>query len=204
MRVRWFAAGIGAAIALFIILGVTLSAYEDETDDEKPSPSATVIARTAPPTATLAPPTATPTAAAPRGLGVTRQAIQSAFEQPGIDFSFEASPLADGTPRVLGDSPDGATLIEIIGPAGAPTTATIIIGIPPDSGGISLESVYVAGFLEHAAPGWSEGPAWVGDNMTAALVSGEAETTAGDLFIKMIGIVRGDSGLLILTVTAKE
>ena len=34
----------------------------------------------------------------PPGIGVSRQAIQSLYEQPDIGFTFESSELADGTP----------------------------------------------------------------------------------------------------------
>ena len=161
-------------------------------------PTATVI-----PTVVATPvPPPTPGLSTPvpqRGLGVSRRAIEAAF----TGFSFQSSPLADGRPRSLAESLDTATLIEIIGPDGGPTQATIIIGLPNDSPDVvALNTLYLLTFVPTVAPDWAGGVDWVMDKIDAmAAGESEARTTTGNLIVEL-GLIR-ELGLFSLTISAR-
>ena len=183
--------------------------------------TATAIPSTAIPTAvaTLVPvatviPTPIPTVVPPptpglstpvpkRGLGVSRRSIEDVFTKPEIGFSFESSPLADGRPRSLAQSPDGVALLEIIGPSYAPTQASLIVGLPDDAPDIlALNTLYLLAFVQNVAPGWAGGTDWVMDKI-GAMAAGELEarTTTGNLIVEF-SLLEG-LGVLNLTITAR-
>ena len=143
----------------------------------QPTSAATPITASDPsplPTSTPRPtpaPIATP--APPAGLGISRFAVQSIYEQPDIGFVFESSPLFDGTPRTLGESPDGIAIVELIGEADNLSKAYILIGLPNDNpGALALNAVYLLGFPINVVPGWSDGTTWVSDNLETAIQNG--------------------------------
>ena len=64
---------------------------------------------------------AEPKSTSRRGIGVTRSAIQSAFEGwAGGEMVFGSGRLLDGTPRALAYSNERDVLIRLVGPPGEP------------------------------------------------------------------------------------
>lgn len=155
------------------------------TVESKPTPKLGPTMTPAPtPTRTLAP-TVTPVPTQ-RGLGVSRRDVASVFESVG--FVFENAPLRDGTPRVISQAPDGESLMELIGPPGNLTKATLAFGVPgASSGTLSPTSVYIAAFLQQLAPNWNSGAQWVADRMVFLFKSGmeKAETFTGPATVKL-------------------
>lgn len=77
----------------------------------------------------------------------TREDIVSTMAGEG--FSGEVGEMADGTPRWLGRGPDSA-ILEIVGPAEAPTVVTLTVAASASSGEL------VGDFLDFWAPGSSD------------------------------------------------
>ena len=138
----------------------------------------------------------------PPGIGVSRQAIQSVYEGPDIAFTFESAPLADGTPRVVGESPDGLAFLELIGPEHDITKSTIMVGMPSDAPGvIVMNAAYMLGLLKHAVPAWTGAADWLADNLAAAAEKGEARTAHGNVDVSLTS--HSELGMVLLTVEAR-
>lgn len=121
----------------------------------------------------------------PPTLGASKASLRADFSQSGIDFSFENSPLSDGTPRLLGKSPDGLILMELYGDTEYLTRATLTTfigkGVPAD-----LLAIYNVAFLSKVAPGY----AWnseLADSIDefSKLGTGEKRIRAGDNLVEM-------------------
>ena len=135
----------------------------------------------------------------PPGIGVSRQAIQSLYEQPDIGFTFESSELADGTPRVIGESPDGFAFLELIGPERDITKATIMVAMPSDDpGAIVMNAAYMLGLLKNLVPNWSGGGDWLAEHFAVAADEGEARTIQGNVDITLTAYK--ELGMVLLTV----
>ena len=135
----------------------------------------------------------------PPGIGVSRQEIQSLYEQPDIGFTFEPSELADGTPRVIGESPDGIAFLELIGPERDITKATIMAAMPSDdTGAIAMNAAYMLGLLNHLVPDWSDGGDWLAKHFAVAADEGEARTIQGNVEISLTAY--RELGMVLLTV----
>jgi len=134
------------------------------------------------------------------GIGISRQAVQSVLEEPSINFRFEASTPVGGQPRVMGKSPNGLAVVELIGQPANLASASIMVGIPNDDEARQLSVIHAMGFLKTAAPQWTGATDW----FTAAvrkIASGsqtEATTTYGSNQVRLI-IVK-DMGLMSVTI----
>lgn len=86
-------------------------------------------------------------------IGASKAAVQAVFSQPDVDFSFENSPLTDGTPRLLGTAPGNLAMIELYGLEDKLTKAVMMTfigrGISPE-----LMAAYNVAFLTEVAPGY--------------------------------------------------
>ena len=139
----------------------------------------------------------------PPGIGVSRQAIQSLYEQPDIGFNFESSELADGTPRVIGESPDGFAFLELIGPERDITKATIMVAMPSDDpGAIVMNAAYMLGLLKNLVPNWSGGGDWLAEHFAVAADEGEARTIQGNVDITLTAYK--ELGMVLLTLESIE
>lgn len=193
---EWIAIGLGLP-ALLVMFAIATA------PDEKPKPRESVSQpQASPPPVAAAPPVATPVAAPqPDGIGVSRAAVQSIFEQSQIGFKFEQSSDVQGQSRVIGESPNGLAFVELIGPSSNLTNATIVIGFPSDDQQARmLSAAYILGFIKNAAPEWTDGNDWVAKNM-AALTNGsatETSTTFADKKARLI-LVR-EMGLFTLSI----
>jgi len=87
-------------------------------------------------------------------LGVNKSDLRYAFSQQGVDFLFKDAPLTDGTPRLLGTSPDNLVMMELYGSTNLVTKATMMTfigqGVPAD-----LLALYNVTFLDKVAPGYN-------------------------------------------------
>ncbi len=141
----------------------------------------------------------------PSGIGVSRKAIQSIYEDPDIGFNFEFAPLADGTPRVMGTSDSGSGLasVELIGPPQNLTKATFIIFLPNDAPDVvARNSDYLFLFVKLAVPTWDQGTDWVTNNLEIASARGEVRTQHGPLKIRF-RILKG-LAMATLTIDVEE
>ena len=139
----------------------------------------------------------------PPGIGVSRQEIQSLYEQPDIGFTFEPSELADGTPRVIGGSPDGLAFVELIGPERDITKATIMAAMPSDdTGAIAMNAAYMLGLLNHLVPNWSGGGDWLAEHFAVAADEGEARTIQGNVDITLTAYK--ELGMVLLAIERRS
>jgi hypothetical protein len=135
------------------------------------------------------------------GIGVSRQAVQSVFEEPSINFRFEASTPVDGQPRVMGKSPNGLAVVELIGQPANLTSASIMVGIPNDDAEArQLSVIHAMGFLKTTAPQWTGATDWLTTSVQQ-IASGsqtEATTTYGSNQVRL-SIIK-DMGLMTVTI----
>lgn len=87
-------------------------------------------------------------------LGISTAELISVFSQADVDFSFKDSPLADGTPRLMGTSPDGFTIIEIYDSSGNVNKAVMMTFLGKDHPTDMLGIVYNLALLKRVAPGY--------------------------------------------------
>ncbi|MBS1252071.1 MAG: Membrane-bound lytic murein transglycosylase D [Anaerolineales bacterium] len=131
------------------------------------------------------------------GLGRARDSIQSVFEKPEVGFTFETSPEVGGEPRLLGRSPNGRTVIQLVGPAENLVSASVIVNLSADvSTELTENEAYLLGLLKLAVPSWTVGADWARENIEIALETGEAETTYAHLRIHMQWLRDYDAMLL--------
>lgn len=77
-------------------------------------------------------------------------------------FRMQNSPLADGTKRSLGMSPDSGAVLELVGPHENLRKASLIIAVPNDAPRVVAEnSGRLLRFVANTMPGWKDGAAWV-------------------------------------------
>ena len=120
----------------------------------------------------------------PKGIGVSRHAIQSIFEKPELGFTFDSSHLEDGRPRVTGSSE--LALIELIGPPEDISSAYMMVFLPNDSPNeVTTNLLRLGAFMSHAVPTWKEGVSWLTDNLKRVIAQEEVQTTHGHLVITL-------------------
>ena len=195
----WVSIGTGLFVSLIIVI-VSLFAPSDtptSTISTIAEPSTTPIPTQSTADSIPANPTPVPTRG---GLGISRQSVQSIFSDPDLGFAFDPPDvLRDGRPRVLGESELGAAIIELIGPPKDLSQATIIVGLPNDNPeSLLLSTLYLLGFVNVVAPGWSDGVDWVTANIDRVAERGEVETRHGNLLIKF-SLIEG-LGMLSLSI----
>lgn len=167
------------------------------------SPTSTPV----PPTATKNPPTSAPRSSATvkpnvNGIGLSRQAIQSVYEKPEIGFTFKSGAPVDGQPQVIGTSPNGSAILQIIGPPEDVQEVSILVVIPKDRQDVVIEdAVLLVGLAKVAAPDWDEGPQWVANHIKDAIREGDVTTSHGKL--KMTLQTVKELGMIGLTVEGK-
>lgn len=163
---EWIAIGLGLPLLLVMVVGVV-------SEDDAPRQRETVSQPQSAPAPVVA---STPVAAPqPDGIGVSRAAVQSMFEQPDIGFRFETVTPVRGQPRVMGTAPNGLAFIELIGSPQELVSATIVVGIPNDDEEARMMNVaYTIGFIKNAAPQWTNGNDWFPANLTS-LVNGSSD-----------------------------
>lgn len=163
-----------------------------------PVPTATAMsAPTGQPEPTAAQAEGTP----PAGIGITRDAVQSAFESNTGGFAFQPAPDAKGQPRVIGQSEGATAWIELIGAPEELTEASVLVESPPDAPNVFVENRgYMARFVTAVAPDWIGGPDWVANNLHGPTDSVEVWTTFEDLVITLRA--HAEIGMAAMTVKA--
>lgn len=102
------------------------------------------------------------------GLGVSQERMWSAFDQPAMfPVSLRNSPLADGTPRSLGTFESGHALLEMEGPIGNLTSATLLLD-DTDDGYPFRNALYMNMLLDLTMPEWTGSSTWIAIHMEAA------------------------------------
>ena len=81
------------------------------------------------------------------------------FEDPAVAFVFEDSPLPDGTPRMLGRSPQGA-LIELIGPPHNLTKASVKVELVSDETVNTINGLVMV-LLIFSITSWPDSANWL-------------------------------------------
>lgn len=183
---EWLAIGLG----LPVLLIVGAIAFMRDSTPELQNASPTPVASPAP-AAPPSPEGALPVVEVSPGIGVSRSAIQSVFEAPGIGFVFEESSRVQGQPRVMGTAPNQIAIIELIGSPNELTTAAIIIGVPTDNDeAVAQNAAYTLRFLEIAVPGWANGSDWLIQNLDALNqgTARRASTVFGDKRIELVAL----------------
>ncbi|MEO0535325.1 MAG: hypothetical protein AAF215_15820 [Cyanobacteria bacterium P01_A01_bin.123] len=126
------------------------------------------------------------------------------FNQAEVGFTFESSPLNDGTPRLLGHSPDGLAMIELYGTGNNITEATLTTFITQgmSDSQTALLAVYKVAFLNAIAPGY-EWDAWISESLLALSNAdgGEKRTNAGDIVASIA--LKDISGVAVIFVSVE-
>lgn len=121
-------------------------------------------------------------------LGVSKAEIKGIFSQPEVGFTFENSPLTDGTPRLLGQSSNGLAMMELYGSGDKLTKATLMTFVDNtvSSQNINLIALYNVAFLEKISPGY-EWDSWIGKSAEELGMegSGEKRVNAGDNVVSL-------------------
>lgn len=137
-------------------------------------------------------------------IGVTRNAIQSVFEQPEFGFSFEPGTPIDGQPNIVGRG--GNTIIELVGPQNNLSSATIILVAPNEPNPLAsvLLASYSLKFIKTASPNWENNGEWLSSNLDHIVrgIQSEANTTRGNQQISLH--VSRELGSIVLNVKAKQ
>ncbi|MBD2156281.1 hypothetical protein [Leptolyngbya sp. FACHB-16] len=192
----WIAVGLGLPAALIL---VAIGNWQEN----KSEPAPQVAVRQSSPAPAAPAPVRSVAPVQPEGIGVSRTAIQSVFERPGVDFQFERTPNSGGQQRVRGTSPNGLATIELIGPPDELVSATIMIDASNANTGLQEQNaIYTLGFIKYAAPEWVGGQDWFQRNLDrlAEGTSNETYTTFSDKSVEL-SLLR-DIGIISLSITA--
>ncbi|MGG6242579.1 hypothetical protein ACQ4N7_28540 [Nodosilinea sp. AN01ver1] len=134
-------------------------------------------------------------------LGVNKSDFRDTFSQLGAAFLFEDAPLTDGTPRLLGTSPDKLVMMELYGSTNLVTKASMMTfigkGVPSD-----LLALYNVTFLDEVAPGY-DWNAQLSETVNELLTSDSEKKTlrAGD---KVVSVSLSEaSGIAVLLVSVE-
>ena len=173
------------AVAVVALVACTGDSTPTQAPADTPNPNYTPLRD---PTLSSVPPSAPVPAVAEAeapdrgGIGVSRASVIRPLEKLG--WEFESSPLHDGTPRYMGSPPDdGDLLVDLIGPSGNLTKATVIWG-----GNKPMTPLYFAGYLALITPDWlTEGAEWIQANAMRS-VSEEVVTRHGSVTIRLAAI----------------
>ena len=119
-------------------------------------------------------------------IGVSRAAMQSVVGQRPARFAFRELTPVQGQPRVRGRSPDGAAIIELIGPASNLQQASFMVK-QANSGQVGqLENMaLLVEFLDRATPSDHDGDDWLYGVIITAFQQGFAVGIRGNVEIAL-------------------
>ena len=107
------------------------------------------------------------------GIGVTRSAVQSAFERSeNGGFVFRSGRLLDGTPRALAYSNERDVLIRLVGPPENLIQATMSVGLSGDKDLGATDRSGLVLFLGYCTPSWKHGESWLEENLPGVMGGG--------------------------------
>ena len=202
----WSSIALGVALVLGILGAGMEGAFSEDEESavSVPEQSATATPR---PTATSRPPTPTPIP--PRGLGISRQSIQSIFEGDAFGYVFgNAQVSGDGRESIQGQSPirtnGSVVLMELIGPADNISKANMLFSYGGQFGIENIVDMFI--FVGLFFPEWSGANEWVTENVQLAVGSDEGRTISRDGKTIKISWLKwsDDVVMLIVSVTAGE
>ena len=207
---RIWAFSILGTFAFFICVGIIGTLAEPETRSAGPPPQNFGKSATYSPSSTpilISAPKATPQPIsipistftpipAPSGLGIPPGNVISQFKALG--FSFESSPLKDGTPRYMGRIPNRGAILDVGGYPSDLKYVTLIVGITTPDG-----TSYMKTLMTSTLPDWPEGKRWPAENLVAAMDGDIRRTKHGDAFIKLETLMPLTEGLM-LTISSEE
>ena len=120
------------------------------------------------------------------GLGIHAFDVKDPFAAD-LRFQFEQAPLKDGTPRMMGSSPDNLATLELVGPVHKLSKIVLTLGLAEGAG--DTLAAYAVFLIIQAFPDWGEGVEWL-ETGVGAILSGEkdlVETSHGNANIEMKG-----------------
>ena len=136
-------------------------------------------------------------------LGIRRDQLQSVFERAPYKLVFEFKPLGDGRSRMVGQTMDGMTKIELVGPPEGLAAAVVTANMPDNN---KLAQVKNLNALMNAAklalPDWAEGEVWVNANIPAAFQAGSASTTIDGRTLSIS--VAPNTKILVMTIIGRD
>lgn len=97
-------------------------------------------------------------------IGVTRNFIQSAYEE--IGFTFKEGEMVFEQKQAVGLSRDSSAMVQLVGPENDLVTARVMVHVPPGTKKYALnrKRSYLEKMIKLIKPNWKEGPEWLGDN----------------------------------------
>jgi hypothetical protein len=134
-------------------------------------------------------PTETPVVLGDLGLsaGAAQLAAALGVAEPGSLLRFESATLAGGRPALVGASPDGHMIVEIIGPAESPVTASFAMLLP--EGDAAARETARAGLYQLigvAMPEREWALAWLDERIEDALAGTPYSVTHGDYYAQVV------------------
>ncbi len=133
-------------------------------------------------------------------LDVRREDLTAVFKSIPFSLHFDFVPLADGRSRVIGRSPDGRTILELIGPPEGITSASLMAALPDDRPLVRLKNLNAISLLvESTLSNWPEAAHWVSANIDTAFAGQGVTTQANGKSVSLSVAPRTET--LVLTVT---
>ena len=103
---------------------------------------------------------------------------------------------------MLGQSPDGLAILDLIGPQSNLTNVAMMVFVPSDAPDVIVKnSAYLLGLLNNTLPDWSDGTDWMTDNTPVAQRRGEVQTSYGNAVVTLSVIP--ELGMLTLSINAE-
>ncbi len=128
---------------------------------------------------------------------LTRAQFLGTFTDPDIGFSCQSAPLAGGKARLLCESPDGLSTLELIGPTRDLEKASLIAFVTSDSAQAALSAIYMLGFVKMVYPNWEGGSDWLNSAINRAVGGSEVSHLRGGYELRLS--VTPSLGLILLT-----
>lgn len=129
-------------------------------------------------------------------LGVSAADIVRVYEPGG--FTFESSSPVYEQPRQIGEAPDGAALIQLVGPSGNLTGVNVSVymtqGLPEPTQ--DLRRSYLDTMISLVLPNWEDGHEWLEEEALSMKRAGSRSTEVGDVKV-VLTVASADDGLTL-------
>lgn len=134
-----------------------------------------------------------------RDLGVSRAELVTLYSKPSIGVKFDRpNRLADGTPRVMGQTGDSLLTIELIGPPTGSITAALVI-----FANVGMTRLLAAGsvlaLVKRVFPDWDGFTDW----LTIAMTNQGRKTYRDGIRVECVVINLEEGSLVSFTIDAR-
>jgi hypothetical protein len=144
----------------------------------------------------------------PKGLAVSRAALQRVFTSPEFGFTFGESRAGRSAPSLTGSVPRKLIVLELAGPPENLTQVTLMVGVPstnplapPSELKMVAENVrYLHAVLKHAMPDWLEGRTWLATQLQRQSARHEVALRKGHREVVLLAVNHWSMAMLSIRV----